>query len=80
MPYRPTRFNDTVGIDIKWVKDAKGDTYYLLNILDLATGFNIGVLMENKSSHSVAEAFKTYWLSWTGPPGRVVADHPASYV
>ena len=32
MPYRPTRFNDTVGIDLKWVKDAKGETFYLLNI------------------------------------------------
>ena len=45
-----------------------------LNILDLATSFNIDVLLEDKSSRSVAEAFKTYWLSWTGPPGRVVAD------
>ena len=22
----------------------------------------------------MSEAFKTYWLSWAGPPGRVVAD------
>ena len=74
MPYRPTRFNDTVGIDLKWVKDAIGENFFLLNILDLATGFNLGILLKNKISIAVAEAFKTYWLSWAGPPGRVVAD------
>ena len=74
MPYRPTRFNDTVGIDIKWVKDVEGTRFYLLNILDLCTGFNPRILMESKSAKAVCEAFKTYWLSWAGPPGRVVAD------
>ena len=74
MPYRPTRFTDRVGIDLKWVKDATGQTFFLLNILDLAIGFNLGILLKDKSSKSVADAFKTYWLSWAGPPGRVVAD------
>ena len=68
MPYRPTRFNDTVGIDLKWVKDSTGTRFHLLNILDLATGFNLGILLEDKSSKSVMEAFKVFWLSWAGPP------------
>ena len=74
MPYRPTRFNDTVGIEFKWVKDSSGEASYLLNILDLATGFNLGILVKEKSSKAVTEAFKVYWLSWAGPPGKVVAD------
>jgi hypothetical protein len=74
MPYRPTRFNDFVGIDLTWVKDARGEKFYLLNILDLAIGFNLGVLLKDKSSKSVTEAFKVYWLTWAGPPGKVVAD------
>ena len=74
MPYRPTRFNDTIGIDLKWVKDAVGKNFFLLNILDLATGFNLCIILEDKSATAVSEAFKTYWLSWAGPPGRVVAD------
>ena len=41
MPYRPTQFNHIVGIDLKWIKDVAGNTYYLFNILDLATGFNL---------------------------------------
>ena len=74
MSYRPTRFNDTVGIDLKWVKDSAGARFYLFNILDLATGFNLGILLENKSSRAVMEAFKIFWLSWASPPGKVVAD------
>ena len=74
MPYRPTRFNDTLGIDLKWVKDATGETFYLFNILDLATGFNLRILLKDKSAKAVSEAFKNYWLTWAGPPGRVVAD------
>ena len=38
MPYRPTQFNQVVGIDLKWIKDVAGNTFYLFNILDLATG------------------------------------------
>ena len=74
MPYRPTKFNAVIGIDIKWIFDSQDQKYYMLNILDLATGFNIGIALENKSGAEVTEAFKTYWLSWAGPPGKVVAD------
>ena len=74
MPYRPTRFNDTAGIDFKYVKDATGETFFLVNILDLAAGFNLGILLKDKSAKAVSEAFKAYWLSWAGPLGRVVAD------
>jgi hypothetical protein len=37
LPYRPTRFNAVVGLDLKWAKESKGDSYDLLHILDWAT-------------------------------------------
>jgi hypothetical protein len=74
MPYRPTTFNDTVGIDIKWVKDAQETTYYIFNVLDLATCFNLAILLVHKSSEAITHAFKTYWLSWAGPPRKIIAD------
>merc|ERR1712138_187181 len=30
IPYRPTRFNAVVGLDLKWIKDSKGKQFYLL--------------------------------------------------
>ena len=74
MPYRPTQFNQVIGIDLKWLKDTAGNTFYLFNILDLATGFNLGICLESKGSSVLSEAFKTYWLSWAGAPTKIVAD------
>ena len=74
MPYRPTQFNHTLGIDLKWIKDVSGNTFYLFNILDLATGFNLGICLPDKSSKTLTNAFKQYWLSWAGAPIKLVAD------
>ena len=56
MPYRPTRFNAVVGLDLKWVKDSTDRTYYLLNIVDLATAFNICCVIPDKQPKTVADA------------------------
>ena len=74
MPYRPTQFNHTAGIDLKWLKDVAGNTLYLLNILDLATGFNLGLCLKDKHASTLTQNFKQYWLSWAGAPVKVVAD------
>ena len=79
MPYRPTRFNATVGLDLKWVKDAAGKRHYFLNILDLATTFNIGIPVADKTAEAVKEAFKAAWLIWAGGPSRVVVDRSTEY-
>ena len=79
MPYRPTRFGAVVGLDLKWVKDTTGDAYYLLNILDLATGFNIGCIVPDKQPKTIAAAMKQYWLLWAGLPEKVVADKGTEY-
>ena len=70
-PYRPTRFNATVGLDLKSVKDADGKEWYCLNILDLATSFNVFVVLRNKSAQSVAEACRWAWLNWAGVPEKI---------
>ena len=79
MPYRPTRFNAVVGLDLKWVKDSVGTTFYLLNILDLATAFNVCCVLTDKTPESVTTAFKECWMSWAGVPEKVVADKGTEY-
>ena len=74
LPYRPTRFNAVVGLDLKWVKDSKGEMYYLLNILDLATSFNICCIVEDKQPKTIAAAFKHYWCFWASTPEKIAAD------
>ena len=60
MPYRPTRFNAVVGLGLKWVKDSKENSYYMLSILDLATTFNIACVVPDIRPETVAEAFSYY--------------------
>ena len=74
MPYRPTQFNQVVGIDLKWIKDVAGNTFYLFNMLDLATCFNLGLCIPDKRPATLVKAFKQYWLSWAGAPTKIVAD------
>ena len=68
VPYRPTRFNHTVGVDLKWIKDSDGIKYIFLNILDLATTFNIVVLVPNKEPQTIADAFTQKWMHWATTP------------
>jgi len=74
MPYRPTRFNAVVGMDLKEVHDTNGKSFYCLNTLDLATSFNIFVLLPNTAASEVAAAYKWAWLNWAGIPDKIVTD------
>ena len=58
MPYRPKRFGQIVGVDLKFVHDADGNKYVALNILDFATTFNVLLFLPSKESSDVADAFK----------------------
>ena len=74
MPYRPTRFNMLVGVDVKYVKDGYGQSWPCLNILDLATGFNVFVPMPDRKAQTIADTFKWAWLSWASSPDKIVCD------
>ena len=58
MPYRPTHFNQVVGIDFKWIKDVAGNIFYMLNFLDLATSFNLGICLRDKFARTLSEELK----------------------
>ena len=73
MPYRPTRFNAVVGLGLKWVKDSKENSYYMLSVLDLATTFNTACIVPDKRPETIAEAFKYYWMNWARVQGKIVA-------
>ena len=79
MPYGHTRFNAVVGLGLKWVKDSKGGSYYMLNILDLATAFNIACIVPGKHSEAIAEAFKFYLMNWANTQEKIMADKGSEY-
>jgi transposase InsO family protein len=80
MPYRPTRFNHTVGIDLKFVQDSAQEKYVLLNILDLATTFQVCVSVMDKSATATVRAFEERWINWAGVPDVIVFDKGTEYL
>ena len=80
MPYRPTRFNAIVGLDIKSIRDASGQEWKFLNVLDLATAFNlVHVLKLDHSSQDVAQVFNDGWVRWAGLPEKMVVDRGGEF-
>ena len=51
----------------------------MLNILDLATTFNIGAIIKDKQPKTIREAFKTHWLNWASIPTKIVIDQGTEY-
>lgn len=79
MPYRPTRFGHIVGLDLKFLKDHRQEEHVLLNILDMATLYNILVRCDAKRPADILTQFKAYWIKWAGSPEKIVVDQGSEF-
>ena len=73
-PYRPSTFNSMVGCDVKAICDADGVKYDALNIVDMATGFQILAILDGPGSTECAEKLWLWWVLWAGPPKMIVSN------
>ena len=53
VPYRPQRFGQIIGLDLKFVHDTDGHKYVALNIVDFATTFNVLLLLPDKEAKTL---------------------------
>ena len=72
-------FGIIVGLDVLEEKCADGVSWIWLNILDLATTFQVCAVLDqshrNPTSAEILNAFTTHWASWAGMPEKgVVVD------
>ena len=72
-------FNAVVGLDLKFIKDLDDKSYVVLNTLDLATTFSIAVIVADKKPKTIAEAFRTHWMTWASTPEKVVLDQGTEF-
>ena len=67
-------FNEAVALDIIFLDTCESSKNYALNMVDLASTYQVAIPIENRKSATVADAFYKYWISWAGVPGRLVLD------
>ena len=67
-PYRPKRFGKQVGVDTKFVYDAKGQKHAGLVVIDFASNLSRLIYLENVRAATAAKAFSEHWVAWAGPP------------
>ena len=56
-------FNQTVAVDLKTFKDVK-----ILHLIDLATRYSVGVVIESKHKKVIVDKIFRHWTAIFGPP------------
>lgn len=74
MPYRPTRSNHAVGLDLTIVRYTQGVNYTIRHTLDLATMHILILPCDPTKPSDVFNVFKETWMIWTGLPDNMVVD------
>ena len=72
------RFGHTLGIDLMEVRDAQGEKYQVLNMVDIGTTFQlVAVVKKGAGQCSSAECLRILserWFSWAGLPEQITCD------
>ena len=71
---RAQNFNDHVAVDLFWVKDVIGNKYTMLNVVDVATKFQVVTPVKSKRPDDVMNGLERCWMDWAGPPARLNCD------
>eukprot|EP00971_Amphidinium_carterae_P151456 3002912-Amphidinium_carterae.1 len=61
---RPEMFNIAVAVDLKFQRDIRGEQYFFLNVLDVATRYTVLAIVKNKRATTVAKKFDSAWTRW----------------
>lgn len=63
-----------MALDIIFLDTLESTGVPALNMVDLASTYQVVVPIENRKSDTVAQASYRHWISWAGVPGRLVLD------
>ena len=72
---RPFRFNKTVCLDLKYLKDAAQKNHVALAAVDAGTCWHAACLLRNRTPEHVAKKLLALWFAPYGAPELLVVDH-----
>ena len=72
-------FNEAVAADIVWLDIADAKNKPALNMVDLASTYQVVVPLKSTKSEDVSEAFSSGWIQWAGAPKFVLVDLDSAF-
>ena len=76
---RPIAFNYEVHVDLKYIKDAAGELFVALSMVDAATCYHAAKLLRCREPHHVAGKLMTGWIAIYGVPVSLVCDQGGEF-
>ena len=73
-------FNEAVAVDIIFLDTVDATGLLALNMVDIASAYQVVVPLEDRKSSTVSRTFNAHWTSWAGAPGRLVLDLDTAFV
>ena len=72
-------FNEVVAMDVIWVDSAESENLPALNIVDLASTYQVVVPLKGTKSEDTSEAFAAGWMRWAGAPKILLVDLDSAF-
>ena len=67
-------FGDAVALDIIYIDTVESKGNLALNMVDVASSYQVVVPLESRHADVVTDTFYKHWVSWAGTPFKIVLD------
>ena len=71
---RPFRFNDTIAVDLKYLKDYEGKKRVILQGVDAATSWQGAIFIKTRKAKHVSSKLLEFWITHYGVPETIISD------
>ena len=78
-PVAALDFNQVVAADILWIDTCQSKGWPALNIVDMASTYQVVLPLTSTTSQEVSRAFVDGWIAWAGAPRLILVDLDSAF-
>lgn len=72
-------FNEVVAADVIWLDTLETTGLPALNVVDVASTYQVVLPLENTTAQHVGDAFVKGWVNWAGAPKHLIVDLDSAF-
>eukprot|EP00438_Fugacium_kawagutii_P013250 Skav234490 [mRNA] locus=scaffold3731:121116:128177:+ [translate_table: standard] len=72
-------FNEVIAIDVIWLDTAQSTNLPALNVVDVASTYQVVLPLKSTKAEEAAEVLSAGWFRWAGVPRCIVADLDSAF-